>query len=46
MSYLCMEGYTKLVYNFDEFLKIGAENDSDIEKFVTKKLFNFAVGLF
>lgn len=20
MDYLCMEGYTKLVYNFDEFL--------------------------
>ena len=25
-------------YGFDEFLKVGAENDSDIEKFVTRKL--------
>lgn len=25
-------------YGFDEFLKVGAESDSDIEKFVTKRL--------
>ena len=25
-------------YGFDEFLKIGAKSDNDIEKFVTKRL--------